>query len=212
MGRDHVAAIRFTCFSHFDMPMVSPPFGVIRVEYALKWLKNFDDGVAVYDFSERLGRIRVGDVVYKEEEETSVTEIGSLLNGFEPVIADVRLSTETLLSTLRLFEKGFDSVMFSFRDDVLSISSKLEYDNKSLERCLKVSGRGKVDKQYFGLYHLLRYLKGIDRMGIKGIRLLFSEGPQEFSKDPQKKSPRPIIIEGRIKDMEITLYQAPRIE
>ena len=53
-------------------------------------------------YRERLGRIRVGDVVFKEEEEVSVSEIGSLLNGFEPVIADVRLSTETLLSTLRL--------------------------------------------------------------------------------------------------------------
>ncbi|BAJ50973.1 hypothetical protein CSUB_C1121 [Candidatus Caldarchaeum subterraneum] len=134
------------------------------------------------------------------------------MNGFEPVIADVRLSTETLLSTLRLFEKDFDYVMFSFRDGVLSISSKLEYGNKSLERSLKVSGRGKVDKQYFGLHYLIRYLKGINRMGIKGIRLLFSEGPQEFGKDTQKNSPKPIIIEGRIKDMEITLYQAPRIE
>nr|BAJ49071.1 hypothetical protein HGMM_F32H09C10 [Candidatus Caldarchaeum subterraneum] len=132
------------------------------------------------------------------------------MNGFEPVIADVRLSTETLLSTLRMFERDFDYVMFSFKDGVLSISSKLEYEEKSLERSLKVSGRGKVDKQYFGLYYLIRYLKGIDRMGIKGIRLLFSEGPQEFSKDSQKNSPRPIIIEGRIKDMEITLYQAPR--
>ena len=62
-----------------------------------------------------------------------------------------------------------------------------------------------MDKQYFSLYYLLRYLKGIDRLGIKGIRLL-------FSKDPEKGSPRPIIIDGRIKDMEITLYQAPRIE
>nr|BAJ49041.1 hypothetical protein HGMM_F11E05C20 [Candidatus Caldarchaeum subterraneum] len=109
-----------------------------------------------------------------------------------------------------MFERDFDYVMFSFKDGVLSISSKLEYEEKSLERSLKVSGRGKVDKQYFGLYYLIRYLKGIDRMGIKGIRLLFSEGPQEFSKDSQKNSPRPIIIEGRIKDMEITLYQAPR--
>ncbi|BAJ49908.1 hypothetical protein CSUB_C0043 [Candidatus Caldarchaeum subterraneum] len=160
----------------------------------------------IASYRERLERIRVGDVVYKEEEETSVTEIGSILNGFEPVIADVRLSTETLLSTLRMFERDFDYVMFSFRDGVLSISSK------SLERSLKVSGRGEVDKQYFSLYYLLRYLKGIDRLGIKGVRLLFSEAPQEFSKDPQKNSPKPIIIEGRIRDMEITLYQAPRIE
>ena len=43
------------------------------------------------------------------------------------------------------------------------------------------------------------------RLGVQIVRLL-------FSKDPEEGSPRPITIEGRIRDMEITLYQAPVIE
>ena len=53
-----------------------------------------------------------------------------------------------------------------------TIVRHMKYE-KSLERCLKVSGRGEVDKQYFSLYHLIGYLKGIDRMGIKSVKLLF---------------------------------------
>ncbi|GBC69719.1 hypothetical protein HRbin01_01422 [archaeon HR01] len=66
-------------------------------------------------------------------------------------------------------------------------------------RSLQASGWGEVDNQSFTLYHILGFLKRIDRLGAQIVRLL-------FSKDPEKGGPRTIVIEGRIRDVEITLY------
>ncbi|GBC69720.1 hypothetical protein HRbin01_01423 [archaeon HR01] len=121
MDSAHVVVLRFSCFSCFEMF-----FGVINVGEALESLKKVDDGVAVYDFSEKVGEIWVGGVVvYRESEEVPVREISSLLKGFEPIVAEVRISTKTLLSVLRFFE-SFENIRFSFKDSVLSLSSKLE--------------------------------------------------------------------------------------
>ncbi|MEM0461892.1 MAG: hypothetical protein QW318_06825 [Candidatus Caldarchaeum sp.] len=195
----HVTCVRLTVDGVFEKPVVEPPLGVLNLENALKALRNIkSDTPLVYDFSQIDGEIRYGDlVVYRESGEGLKVE--ELVWDIEhDICAEVKISTKELLSLLGIFKNSYDYVRFSYQDGLLKV-----WDD-NMEKVVKAPGCGYLDKQCFSFGYIYESVKGLDKLGCMGVTLSF------YIHGSNK--PAPMAIKAKIKDISLTIYQAPRIE
>ncbi|MEM4178122.1 MAG: hypothetical protein QXJ55_00395 [Candidatus Caldarchaeum sp.] len=194
----HVTCVRLTVDGVFENPVVEPPLGLLNLENALKALRSIkSDTPLVYDFSQ-IGVIRYGDMVVYRENDAGL-KVEELVWDIEHNrCAEVKIPTKELLSILAIFTNNYDYVRFSYHDGVLKV-----WDD-NMEKVVKAPGWGYLDRQCFTFGYIYESVKGLDRFGCMGVTLSF------YTHGSNK--PAPMAIRAKIKDILLTIYQAPRIE
>jgi hypothetical protein len=178
----------------FNLPYTQTPFGVLNVKDALKALKGLPalENV-VYDFSERCGVIKRGQLtVYRYEGEREIRG-ADYLRRLQPV-ATAYVSARDLLQILKLF-RGVWQFSISCSEGGLVFKSE-----EGLEKSLRGRVSGKVENHVFNVGLLSDFVNGVERLGIRSLAVSFHI---------ERGWPAPMRVRGRVADMVLDYYLAP---